>query len=237
MQVTANDILNLYRDLVPDGRAFRVPFGSTYENFVLALAAEKVTVWDVANNILDVIYADNPNFSLQDAHQWYVRLGIYDSGSVGLSNMIAAINAKYSRLGSPKYRMNQAFIQEQLQATGFNVNVYENRFWNGTNYESRAPYMVLGASAVKAMHGFVGHGQAQHGQLSSDNISLCVNYLEEAKDNTFVIGDNYNNTFFIAGATINAFASVPVARKTEFRQLILSLKQCQGVAILFVNYT
>jgi len=42
---------------------------------------------------------------------------------------------------------------------------------------------------------------------------------------------------FVGGVTVGSFANVPLARKNEFRQLILKSKPLHAVGYLFINYT
>jgi hypothetical protein len=64
-----------------------------------------------------------------------------------------------------------------------------------------------------------------------------ANYIDELEDEDFSIGSNYRSTFYIAGSTITTFATLDIARKNEFRQLVLQLKPAQTVAFLFINFT
>ena len=81
-------------------------------------------------------------------------------------------------------------------------------------------------------------GEAMLAETWADSgVTLCVNYLEEAKDATFSIpATNYRTTFYISGNPITTFANVQSEREDEFRQLILQLKPAQTAAFLFVNY-
>ena len=238
MSVTVGGLLKLYKDLLPEGSAFNVPENGTYEKLVKGISEGLVNALLAGFNILDVIYADNDNFTIEDARDWYSRLGLVDSGSVSLSDMSSAINASYSRLGSSYYRQDRAFIQSQLRAAGFDVYVYENRFDNGAGgLETRTPATILGYYVGSSVMGSINYGQANYGgSYAAYGITLIANYLEAVKDATFVIGSNYRSTFFIAGAAITTFATVPIGREIEFRQLILQLKPVQMVGFLFVDY-
>ena len=180
---------------------------------------------------------DNPDFTIQDAHDWYRRLGIYDSGLVSFSDMKAAIYQRMSWPLVPLDKQNYLFIQAQLQAAGFNVYVYENRFFIGGQWITQTPGEVLGIDVGDANYGDFGYGELGYGDsLSNSGVTKIVDYLEEIKDEAFVVSPNYRSTFFIAGSTISTFANVPAARKIEFRQLIMKLKQEQSCGFLFINY-
>lgn len=203
------------------------------------IAAVQDDLWSDSLSILDSVLADNPNFTIDDARDWYRRLGIYDSGLVLLPDMMLAINQKLNYPGEMIYgRSTRAFIEKQLRDAGFDVYVYENRFLDGMGgYITRTPSDILGISAGIAMLGSFELGEVELAETwGMAGITLCVNYLEEDKDALFSIGANYRSTFYVAGATVDAFASVSVDRKTEFRQLLLQIKPAQTVGICFINY-
>lgn len=195
--------------------------------------------WDDAISTLDCAIADNLNFTIEDARAWYRSLGIFDSGSVPLADMMQAINQKLNYPGDVIYgRSERSFIESQLRNAGFDVRVYENIFPDGMGgWETRSPGTVLGVTIGEAIYNDVAYGEAQYGEnWSMAGISLCVNYLEESKDSLFVVGANYRSTFYVAGATITTFANIAAGRKDEFRQLLLQVKPTQTVGFLFVNY-
>jgi hypothetical protein len=212
-------LLNDTKQLYPDSRAFKMPPGSDFELFHKALnKSEGRAVLD-ALSILNDIIPDNGDFGEDDATAWERRLGIISGGSVvPLDDRKAAILQKMAYPGTDAPRCAASYLQDQLQAAGFKVNVYENRFWDGAAWVTKTPHEVLGTT------------RADHG------ITLIANYIEESKDATFAIIPNYNSTFFIAGGDITDFVDVLATRKNEFRQLILQLKPQQECGFLFVNY-
>lgn len=229
MPSSLEQIIQLSRDLYPLGRAFKMPIGGELEQLHAALAESEAQAFDDACSILDSTIADNANFSADDAAAWENRLGLI-TGSV-LADRILAINQKLNYPGTDAPRQHYSFIEDELQAAGFNVKVYENNFSGLT----QTPEQILGTSAGASYHATtVQHATAQqHGGQYSNKVA---NYIEEAKDATFVIGSNYRSTFYISGTPIDTFADVLASRKDEFRQLILKLKPAQTVAFLFVNY-
>jgi hypothetical protein len=191
--------------------------------------------------VQDAQLPDNPNFTIDDAHDWYRRLGIYDSGSVSLDDMKAAIGQRMSFPLVPLDKQSPAFIQAQLQAAGFDVYVYKNRFSDGAGgWITKTPYDILGSTTRVAMYGMAQYGAVQYGQLATSNVTKAVNYIEESKDAVFeaylTTPQGYRSTFYITGASINTFATVSASRKIEFRQLLLRLKHQEMCAFCFVNY-
>ena len=203
-----------------------------------AMAASLSRVIAAALGILDVILPDNPRFTLQDAHDWYRRLGIYDSGLVAFADMKRAIQQRLSFPQVPLNKQSPAYIQAQLQAAGFNVVVRKNKFSPGP--VTKTPSEILGIPVGRAYWGAFAWGTVDWGEVWSSTlpITLCVNYLEEDKDALFVIPPtDYKSTFYITDPfSITSFASIDINRKIEFRQLILKLKSASMAAILFVNY-
>ncbi len=202
-----------------------------------ALTIQFAIAYRAALGTQDFQLPDNANFTLYDAQQWYRRLGIYDSGSVSLADMKLAINAWWSNYNATlRNKQHYTYIQGQLQAAGFNVNIYENRFFPGP--VTMSPDEVLGfAAGDSELEAFELDEVELNETWLMEGITLCNQYLEEGRDIETVI-TNLRSTFYIADpADITTFAEIPAARKTEFRQLLIKLKPAHTVGILFVNYT
>lgn len=187
------------------------------------------------NDVLQIqndMLPDNPLFDIGDAHDWYRRLGLFDSGSVSLTDMKAAIRQKMSWAGTPLNRQSRVYIEEQLRAAGFDVYVYENNFGG----VAMTPAEILGIPTGQAFYGNFDYGQLNYGALySMEGISVIFNYLEPEKDQYALITE-YKSTFYIAGATVSTFVDIPASRQTEFRQLVLKLKTAQMAAFAFINF-
>jgi hypothetical protein len=237
-------LLRVTRILQPNGRAYRIPYGGPFEKFYKAIMSDDIggmgRLYGDMKQIMSDILPDNPDFDIEDAHDWYRRLGLYDSGSVSLADMKAAITQKMSWTVTPLARQSATYMQEQLRLAGFDVYVYPNRFDDGMGgWVTKTPGEILGMPAGLAVYGGMGYGDTGYGGGWIDaGITLVMNYLEWQKDATFVItAEGYKSTFYIAGATVDAFANVSTEREIEFRQLILKLKSAPMCGILFVNYT
>lgn len=237
---TRDEILKLTKSLYPDGRVFEFHDANDMDLLHRALARGEARAWDDALDILNSILPDNDNFTAADATDWERRLGIASGGdSVPLADRKLAIIRKMNHPGTIKARQNYRYLQGQLQAAGFNVTVYENRFDDGGGgYITKTPSEILGDATVLANLGTFNLGEANlAGTWSDQGVTVVANHIEEALDADFDIGDNYRSTFYIAGDTVDAFADVDADRKDEFRQLILLTKPVQTVAFLFINYT
>lgn len=229
-------IFSLTKQLYPKGRAFKMPVGGDLEKLHLALRVSETQAFNDAKSILFDLLPDNDNFTSDDATDWEGRLGMITNTAVALSDRKLAIQRKLNYPGVNKARGSHLSIEEQLQAAGFNVYVYENRFSNYPDgYITRDPVDVYGTSAIiqDLNHGEFNHGEENHGGIYNN---IIANSITQAGDIGFDIGGNFRKTFFIGGTPIGTYADVPAEREEEFRQLILRLKPQQTVGFLFINY-
>lgn len=223
-------LIKLTRQLYPTGRAFKMPFGGTFEQLHKGLILSEARAYNDAIGILNAVLPDNENFTIEDARDWERRLALITNESVSLEDRKAAIRRKIQFPGQQPARQHYLFMQGQLQLAGFDVYVYENIFYPGPT--TKTP-QELGVSVPAFQHGQKRHGQIKHGGGFSNKV---VNHVEESLDANFDVGATLRSTFFIGGNPLGTFANVPIARKDEFRQLILKLKRAQTCAYLFINY-
>lgn len=224
--------------------------GGIFYRLETALSISKEMAWQDGVGVLNHIMPDNPGFTIDDAHDWYRRLGIYDSGNVPFADMKLAIARKQSFPLVPLDKQHWKYIQDQLQAAGFDVYVVENRFWDDatSSYITKTPEEYMAGLMQSPEYNDDQYGDIEYG----GEYSKIVDYIEDYKDQPFDIGANYRSTFFITG-NINAteyndvqygdveytglpYAFVLESRHKEFRQLIIKLKGAQEVGFLFVNY-
>jgi hypothetical protein len=223
----------LFRQLLPEGIAFKAPFGGWFDTLIRAMSIRFNIAYRDSLATLDAILPDNDNFLAEDATDWERRLGMIPS-TAPLADRKEAIRRKMNHPGTIPARQHYLYVQGQLQAAGFNVFVYENRFDDGMGgLETRTPQFLSGVGSQQNQHGQFQHGQRQHGGGWGDKV---VNSLDVATDYNFNVGANLRSTFFIGGSPIGTFANIPANRRQEFRQLILKLKPTQTVAYLFINY-
>ena len=202
-----------------------------------ALGIQFAIAWTAARGVSDAQLPDNLNFTIDDCNDWYRRLGIYNSGLLTRSQMIAGITQWWNHNNPPINCQNYLYIQNQLQLAGFNVNVYENRFPLGGTYITKTVEQVLGTAVEESWLGGFYLGDAYLGTTYLlDGVSIIANYLEDAQDASILV-TNLRSTFFIADpASITTFANIPTARHIEFRQLLMKLKPIHTIGYLFVNY-
>ncbi len=226
-------ILNLSRSLYPRGRTFRMPFGSIFERLTKALAISEDIAYNEALNILDTILPDNDNFTEEEADKWERRLGLITNTLTPLADRKLALLRKINHPGTIVARQHFLYLEGQLQSAGFDVFIHENRFPNGGGgFETKTPNELIGISGDAVHSPLVQHGQFQHGSGFSDKIA---NSIEASIDALFNIGNNFRSTFFIGGAIIGDFATIPGSREKEFRQMVLRIKPVQSIAFLFID--
>lgn len=237
MSALKDILVKLTKQLLPTGRAFKAAVGSNIDIFIKANAeTEERVVLDIAT-IKTSILPDNDQFDENDAENWERVFGITSSSLVDLDDRKAAITQKMQQPGDNPAKGSWEYVEQALQAAGFNVFVYENRFpLYPSGYEARIPVVVAGTTSILSS---VQYGQIQYGQgrYGSRYNNLCVNHIDERRDNLFDNGGNFRTGFFVGGNPVGSFANVPAIRKNEFRQLILKSKPLHAVGYLFINYT
>lgn len=232
---TLPEIVSLAKQLFPTGRAFKMPKSGDLEKLMNGLSLSENRAYNDALGVFNSILPDNADFTEADATDWERRLGLITGIGVSLDDRKKAIKRKINHPGTIAARQHYLYIQGQLQAAGFMVYVYENRFpYGGGAYYTRSIFDVAGSGGVNEFqHGDAQHGDEQHGGAYGN---IIVNHINETLDQSFFITSNLRNTFFIGGDPLGSFANVPENRKDEFRQLILRLKPAHMVGYLLINY-
>lgn len=233
----SESLLKLTKQLYPTGRAFKMSTGSVLEKLHNALNKSEERAYSDAVSILYSILPDNDQFTADDATDWNRRLGMIVNPLAALPDRKLAILRKRQQPGTNPAKEHYLYLQTQLRAAGFDVYVYENKFYDSMSgtWITKTPFELTGSSSfyTKVRHGTIRHGQASHGFVYNN---MIINYLEPEKDSAFAL-KSFRGTFFIGGNTVGSMANVPLVRKKEFRQLILQIKPLQTVGFLLINYT
>lgn len=242
---TVDHIKKLYRQLYPKGQAFQFPKDGTKQKLHDAIASVDANAFDDALATLNAILPDNDLFTDDDADQWAIRLGLTFEAGTSLADKKSAIKRKYNHPGTIPARQNYGYLQDELQAAGFDVYVHENIFSDGMGgLETRTPMELLGAGAPLIIglweHGeFAEHGAMEHGDFETGSVypDCVANYIDYTKDWFFDVGDNLRNTFFLSSEYPEFFTDIPAVRRAEFRELVLKIKPVQTVGFCFINWT
>lgn len=244
---------SLTRQLYPTGRVFRMRTGGILDRLHKSLSLSEERAYADALSTLSGILPDNDGFTADDATRWEQRLGLIVNPMVDLQDRKLAIRRKMNHPGTIPARENYLYIQQQLQAAGFDVYLYENPglltafdvlLMTGiypTMGAQRMGSVTMGipyslyVSTLSTM-GYLRMGVSRMGGGYTYGNKI-VNSIDDAPDAIFSEGASLRSTFFIAGPVLGSFATVPLSRKAEFRQLILKLKPVQTVGYLIVNYS
>lgn len=217
----------LARQLYPSGRVFKMPDESVLSDLHDGLIEGENRLIIDSKNLLNSILPDNDDFSAEDAIRWESFLGLISNPDIALTDRKLAIIRKMNHPGTIPTRQSAGYLQDQLQASGFNVFVHENI------PETQIQGISSGWEIVE--FGPFQFGQVQFGQSVFQN--KVVNHINQIKDINFISGTDYRSVFFIGGEIFNTVADVDFSRKNEFRQLILRIKPAQTVGYLLINYT
>jgi len=150
-------------------------------------------------------------------------------------------------------RQSDDYLQQQLQAAGFNVYVHRNStdITVGSAIAIAAGIAICGTAICgTAICGSEYSAFSEWFYEEQCGSAICgtaicggkyynnkvVNWIDYVKDIFFNIGDNNRSTFFIGGQVFGTFTNVDVERREEFRQLILRLKPVHSVAYLLIDY-
>ena len=198
-----------------------------------ALGESEVRAINSATEILFTILPDNDNFTVQDAQRWEQRLGLISNDAVNLEDRKLAIIRKMNHPGDIPARQSADYMEQQLRAAGFDVYVFQNV--NGLT-----PADILGTAETEIWETSEGceHGAIEHGTTTGGSIwrDAVANFVKAEDDEFFNVGDDLFYLFYIGGETLGDFASIPAARRDEFRQLVLKVKPVHTVGLLFINY-
>jgi len=224
-------IKKLTFQLLPTGRAFRMPFGGDFQKLSDGLAESEKRLYDDGRSLLDSMLPDNSNFTTADATRLERIYGLITNPAVSLADRKLAITRKINHPGAIKGRQHFLFLERELQAAGFDVYVHENIF---SGLRTTATQLAIDNNNTFE-HGEFEHGEFEHGDyLLGSFISHVANRINEGE--TVIDGPQLSNIFFIGGEVAGTFADVDSNRHDEFRQLILRVKPGHLIAYLFIDY-
>lgn len=206
------------------------------------------------------ILADNDSFDETDASNWERVFGLSNNG-LTLNDRKSNILRRQSYPAGIAERGNYLLIQDELQKAGFDVYVHENRFPDGSGgWEVQDPDSL---ATQQYQLGLMELGEWEMGaDITGTDYTICANFIEESLDANFYTevvstaelgvsefgewefetpspaakGIQLRASFFVGGSSFPSIVNIPIARKKEFRQLILKLKPVQTVAFLYINY-
>lgn len=225
-----DELNSLVNQLYPTGRAWYGPENGVFDKLHEAFNLSFSRLIRDGLLAIDKNIPDNDSFSEEDATLWEYRLGLITNQSVDLQLRRLAIKRKLGHPNNIKARQHPLFIQSQLQAAGFDVFVHQNE----PPYQT--PLEVLNIELTEVQHG----GITQHGnstQHGGDNFDVIANSIEPIENYAIGGAEYLWATFFIGAEIFGNFATVPLNRLREFKELVIKLKPAHTVAFTFINYT
>lgn len=225
---------DLAMQLYPTGRAFNMQKGGVFDLFHEAINRSFIRLIQDANFTIDSSFPDNDNFSEDDCDLWEYRLGIVTNSSLSIEFRKKAILRKMSFGRNVQARQHLDYIESQLQLAGFDVYIYENRFFEGGEWVYKTPEDITGELTNNVQYG----GDTQYGigaQYGANEFQIIANL--STPNEPFSVGPSLWATFFIGGPTLGSNAEIPLTRQQEFKELVLTLKPAHLVAYTFISYT
>lgn len=214
-----SDILKLKKQLLPKGRAFKVPANSNFEKLLLGMAGKESQAISDIIGMLDTIIPDNASFSAEDAAQWESFFAL--AASAELDARKAAIYRKMQFPANVKGRQHAKYLEWTLSQAGFDCQVYE---W--IDIRNKLSSITHSANTQHA-------SSTRHGGMSIPAYSgIVANFIKQADEVQIPNNiQNLKNIFWICGKTgFDSFVDVSDDRMDEFRHIILTIKPLHTVA-------
>ena len=210
-------INTLSSQLYPSGRAWWKPKNGIFDKVHQALALSESRVENDILNLQYDILADSINMSISAIERWEYVFGIKANGTT--ADRLSMIYQRQMFPNNILARQSSSFIEQQLRLAGFEVRIF-------------TPY----TSPNSAIFGLFQFNQKLFGQIGG-NIVVISNEVDENKELPFNVSEiGEKNSFYICGENLGDYANIPLVRKNEFRELVLTLKPAHSIAILNVNY-
>ena len=252
-----NDFVDGQGNVFVDGTGV----GSEFNTKTLLAETEALSdINDKIDQLLAQKYPDNPVFDEDDTENWERVFGLSPADSMTLEERRQVIIAKQQYPNGVIDRGHWKFIQDQLQANGFDVYIHENR----TVATTFITQCGLSQCSETTQCGSQNDPTEVFEAVEPDSsyTEICANFLEPELDATVFDsgGGTYcgfaqcgedtqcsdpfsedrnqqlSYTFFVSAETYPNKANIPLDRKDEFRELLLKLKPMHTAAFLFINY-
>lgn len=205
-------------------------------------------------DILNQRLPDNEFFDIQDIENWERVLGLVPN------SILTNAERKERILSKQSYYIEELgqreLIQNRLRENGFDVYVYENRYAN----EPIEVQVGITECGVCECGGYTVFDGDYIYKIPAPYTEICANYINLEKDNKLLeseVGsqcgivecgfqciedqvydnDSFNESvFFVCGEVYPNKANIPLSRREEFRQLLLTLKPITDIVLIYANY-
>lgn len=237
-----HDIFRQKLSLLPTGRAFWTFPREIRNVFLRVMAKEDKRLVDDANTVKAGITPNHSGFNSTHAEAWERALALPINPNLSLSQRRNIIARKLNHPGDILGRSSSPYLNWTVKEAGFDVNLYRNRF----DGEAKFPDEMVGNQYWDDTE----YGDTEYGGYG---VEVIANHLEPERDiadhfpnglsDMYALGRKGMRQFIYIGDDIqfdnsgNPYASVPLERRTEFRDLILTVKPSRSIALCFVAYT
>lgn len=255
----AIDFFPTIQKLLPKGRAFRLPFENDLYKFHQAQAKEPERICDFYIDVRDSGIPPNvPSDALDD---WETFLGLLTNTNLTDAERNERALGKLTAVGG----QGPDYIQDQLQAAGFPVFVYENNpisgartyitlsgdtgiesndflsgdFTDRLNPETVPGDLLANPPIWKTEKDYIGCQSNDTNVESGDFLSgeFTETLLIEFEYQISAISATFIFYWFIAGSGgIFDTVDLPADRQTDFESLVFQLKPAHTWVIANVNY-
>lgn len=238
--------LNLIKHLLPRATAWNITINKQLRQFFEGLVQAFVPVFRL---FLDLILLDLHPQTTRELSAWETQFAIQDNGVFTEQERRDNLAARWTEKGgqSPRY------IQDELQAAGFNVWVHEWWVPNTNPPVARDPTALLTGESTTVWVNECGEAVAECGEVTSEcgepylvvnSRYPLVNVLLEFENGVFVPVDYTVPTdparwpffLYIGAETFPDSATIPIDRKDEFERLCLKLCPCHLWIGALVDY-
>ena len=240
-------MINIFKHLLPTGRAWTITADKTLRKFFEALAPEL----EKPIKFFDEIFLDVFPRSSHQLDEWEKQFGLSNS-RLSDAQRRERLRAAWRDVGG----QSPSYIQNQLQANGFDVYVHE--WWepgtepaigqHGTP-EVRNPFLVLNPQYMVSIPGVdCGEPLAECGEEFAE----CGNYVggvgyplvNKFVYDSDIVGYTIPNDaskwpyfMYVGGKNFGDVAEVPASRRFEFEALLLKIRPAHlwiGVIVRYV---
>jgi hypothetical protein len=221
-----------FTHLLPQGSAWRITVAKTLRNFFQGLSGFGGDFKDFVDAVYEDVFPD----TTRELAEWERQFGIEPNPveNVRRLNLVAEWAAGGGQ--SPRY------IQDVLQTAGFDVYIHE--WWSsGPPWVARDPrdyttIPLVGTTQCNEPLALCGEPTALcNGLLANDPGYIQNDDLSQRAPPPVPDDPNKWRYFlYFGGETFPDPAVVPIARRAEFRRLLLKLKPTQQWLVLIVDY-
>lgn len=248
----AETVFGSIRSLYPTGYIWKMAIGSNIYKLHDAISTFLSRIFNDAFGIKDACLPDSDRFTVTDLTDWEKQYGLLGTGT--FEDRKNAVAQAMAYPGGILARQSTKYIEDQLRLAGFDVTVVYNRYPNDV-YSFRVG--TARAGTARANNNSFANSTSRFKRLEpvAGWTEICANYIDPAMDAGVFDAKRSSNrvgTSRVGKATAGADATVnrelqlrstafvtgnvSIARKKEFRNLILRLKPRQMAYYLYVNY-